>query len=116
MIHTPSIARDLVGSSERRSSATRRAYDDRVTSDRPLSALPSPVARAVAFVSILVGGLAGGLIGYALVDIQYDGGSVAPLGIGLVVGAVLTAGGTAIVAVLVLRALGEWKSIVDRDL
>jgi hypothetical protein len=86
-----------------------------VTSDRPLSALPSPVARAIAFVSILIGGLAGGLIGYALVDIQYDGTNATPLGIGLVVGAVLAAGGTAIVAVLVLRALGEWKSIADRE-
>lgn len=115
MIHTPAIARDLGGSAERRWSATCRAYDDRVTPERPLSALPSPAARAVAFVSILIGGLAGGLIGYALVDIQYDGSGAAPLGIGLVVGAVLAAGGTAIVAVLVLRALGEWKSIADRD-
>lgn len=115
MIHTPAIARDLGGSAERRWSATHRAYDDCVTPERPLSALPSPAARAVAFVSILIGGLAGGLIGYALVDIQYDGSGAAPLGIGLVVGAVLAAGGTAIVAVLVLRALGEWKSIADRD-
>lgn len=86
-----------------------------MTTERPLSALPSPVARVIAFVSILIGGVAGGLIGYALVDIQYDGDGVAPLGIGLLVGAVLAAGGTAIVAVLVLRAIGEWKSIADRE-
>lgn len=66
------------------------------------------------FVSILIGGLAGGVIGYALVDIQYSGDADWPLGLGIVVGAVVTAGGTAIVAVLVLRALGEWRDINDR--
>jgi len=86
-----------------------------VTDERPLSALPSPVARVLAFVSILIGGLAGGVIGYALVDIQYSGDADWPLGLGIVVGAVVTAGGTAIVAVLVLRALGEWRDINDRD-
>lgn len=85
-----------------------------MTDERPLSALPSPLARALAFASILIGGFAGGVIGYALVDIQYDGTSETPLGIGLVVGAIVTAGGTAIVAVLVLRALGEWRDIADR--
>ena len=85
-----------------------------MTDERPLSALPSPVARALAFVSILIGGLAGGVIGYALVDIQYSGDATWPLGLGIVVCAVVTAGGTAIVAVLVLRALGEWRDINDR--
>ncbi len=78
---------------------------------RPLSALPSPFARILAFVSIILGGLAGGLIGYALVDIQYSGDNALPLGFGLFTGAVVAAGGTAIVAVLVLRALGEWRDI-----
>lgn len=78
---------------------------------RPLSALPSPLARALAFVSILLGGVAGGLIGYALVDIQYSGESTIPLGIGLLAGSIIAAGGTAIVAVLVLRALGEWRDV-----
>jgi len=82
-----------------------------VTNERPLSALPSPLARIIAFVSILVGGLGGALIGYKLVDIQYDGVSATPLGLGLVIGAIVTAGGTAIIAVLVLRASGEWRDI-----
>jgi hypothetical protein len=82
-----------------------------VTNERPLSALPSPLARIIAFVSILVGGLSGALIGYKLVDIQYDGVSATPLGLGLVIGAIVTAGGTAIIAVLVLRASGEWRDI-----
>jgi hypothetical protein len=94
--------------------ATDRAYDATVTDERPLSALPSPVARVLAFVSVLIGGLAGGVIGYALVDIQYSGDATWPRGLGILIGAVLAAGGTAIVAVLVLRALGEWRDINDR--
>ncbi len=69
----------------------------------------------MAFISVLVGGLGGALIGYLLVDIQYDGASVTPLGLGLVIGAIAAAGGTAIIAVLVLRATGEWRDIGDRD-
>jgi len=85
-----------------------------VTDERPLSALPSPLARAVAFVSILIGGVAGAVIGFALVDIQYSGEADWPRGLGVVIGAAVAAGGTAIVAVLVLRALGEWRDINDR--
>jgi len=80
-----------------------------------MSALPSPAARAAAFVAILVAGLAGALIGYSLVELQCDGDCGLPLGIGILVGAVVTAGGMAIVAVLVLRALGEWREIQDRQ-
>lgn len=91
------------------------AYDVVVTSpDSPLSALPSGTARALAFVAILLTGLAGGLIGYALVDVQCDGSCGLPLGLGVLLGSVLFAGGSAIIAVLVLRALGEWREIEDR--
>ncbi len=79
-----------------------------------LSALPSTVARALAFISILIGGLAGALIGYALVDVQTDNASGLLLGIGILIGAVLSAAGTAVVAVLVLRALGEWREMADK--
>lgn len=82
--------------------------------ERPLSALPSPLARIIAFVSILVGGVAGAVIGFALVDIQYSGEADWPRGVGVLIGAAVAAGGTAIVAVLVLRALGEWRDIGDR--
>lgn len=85
-----------------------------MATERPLSALPSPVARILAFVSILVGGVAGALIGYALVDVQAENAGDVALGIGLLVGAIVTAGGTAIVAILVLRAVGEWRTINDR--
>ena len=91
-----------------------RVADTTAESPDPLSALPARTARAVAFVSILVGGLAGGLIGYGLVDVQCDGDCGTPLGIGILVGAVLSAGGTAVVAVLGLRAIGEWREMSDR--
>lgn len=96
-------------------------YDEGVTTfspdgepDRPLSALPSRGARALAFVSILVGGLAGGLIGHGLVSVQCDGDCGLARGLGIVLGALPAAGGTAIVAVLALRALGEWREMADR--
>jgi len=84
-------------------------------SERPLSALPPVAARVIAFVAILLGGLAGGLIGYALVELQYSGDSVVPAGLGLLVGAVVCAAGLAVVAVLALRAMGEWREINDRE-
>ncbi len=86
--------------------------DDEV---RPLSALPSRGARVLAFVSILVGGLAGGLIGHGLVAVQCDGDCALPRGLGIMLGALPAAGGTAIVAVLALRAIGEWREMTDRS-
>ena len=83
--------------------------------ERPLSALPSPLARAIAFAGVLVGGLAGGFIGYALVDIQCSGDCAAAKGWGLLAGAVTAALGMAVVAVLGLRAMGEWREVLDRE-
>jgi hypothetical protein len=82
--------------------------------DPPLSALPSPAARAVAFVAILVGGLAGGLIGFGFAELQCTGDCTLPAAIGAAIGAILAAAGTAVIAVLVLRAMGEWRQIGDR--
>ena len=81
--------------------------------EAPLSALPSPAARAVAFVGICLAGLAGALIGYSLVELQCEGDCGLPLGLGILAGAVIAAGGMSIVAVLVLRALGEWRELDD---
>jgi hypothetical protein len=82
---------------------------------RPQSALPSPAARVAAFAAIILGGFAGGLIGYTLVKLQCTGACDTPKGLGLLIGAALAAGGMSIVAVLVLRALGEWRQIEQRD-
>jgi hypothetical protein len=76
-----------------------------------LSALPSPAARIAAFVAILLGGFAGGLIGYTLVKIQCTGDCAVPLGLGAFSGAVVAAIGMSVVAVLVLRAVGEWHEL-----
>jgi hypothetical protein len=108
-----------------------------------MTALPSVTARLLAFVAILVGGACGGLIGYSVTDLQCgngDGGQVvigppattsAPTttiaprndgddsgcaawsGGGGVLGALVGAGGTAVVAVLVLRAMAEWRRDLD---
>src|SRR5262249_42204535 len=69
-----------------------------------LSALPSPLARGLAFAAIILAGLAGGLIGWAFLRLQTD--STLAAAIGALVGAVGAAAGVAVVAVLVLRALG----------
>lgn len=91
------------------------AYDERVTNtERPLSALPSGTARVLAFLAIIVTGAAGGLIGYGMADVQCTGTCGTQLGIGVLTGSLLFAVGSAIVAVLVLRALGEWREIEDR--
>lgn len=86
-----------------------------MSESRPLSAIPPVAARVIAFVAILLGGLAGGLIGFALVDLQCEGDCAVPKGIGLLAGAALCAAGMAIVGVLALRAMGEWREITDRE-
>lgn len=104
------------------------------------TALPSVTARLLAFVAILLGGFCGGLIGYSVTDLQcgpatrveVGGGTTAIVteqasdigvgedegcgtatGLGAVGGAVVGAGGVAVVAVLVLRAMAEWRKELD---
>ena len=84
--------------------------------ERPLSALPSPRARALAFVAIVVAGLCGALIGWSFVDIQCTGSCAGPNGIGAVVGGVAAGVGVAVVSVLTLRAMGEWRRISEDQL
>jgi hypothetical protein len=78
------------------------------------SAVPPVAARVLAFVSILIGGLCGGLIGFAITDVQCTGECEVATGAGGLVGAVLGALGVAVIAVLVLRAMGEWRTVRDR--
>lgn len=84
--------------------------------ERRLSALPSTRARVLAFAAIVVAGLAGAVIGWAFVDIQCTAGCSTAAGLGALAGAGFAAGGVAIVAVLALRAMGEWGRISERDL
>src|SRR5262245_36911679 len=91
------------------------AAGDTSTDDngRPASALPSVPARAIAFVAIIVAGLCGALIGLSYVRLQCTGNCATPIGLGAFVGAAIAAGGVAVVAVLTLRAMGEWKTIKE---
>ena len=107
------------------------------------TALPSVAARALAFIAILLGGFLGGLIGYAITDLQCgtpevaveldaDGtpvpGSAVPerdeddaagcrtvAAVGGFIGAAVGAGGVAIISVLVLRAMAEWRHELELD-
>lgn len=74
------------------------------------TALPSTGARVLAFVAILFGGLCGGLIGYAFVDLQCTGDCGLLAGGAGLLGAVVGAVGVGIVAVLALRAMAEWST------
>lgn len=79
------------------------------------SALPSVGARVLAFVAILIGGTAGGFIGFAFIDLQVSGDTSLWAGLGAFVGAVVAALGTAVVVILTLRAMGEWNTIRARN-
>ncbi len=64
-----------------------------------------------AFVAILVGGAAGALIGASFADLQCTEGSCdLSRGLWLWGCSILGALGVAVVAVLTLRALGEWST------
>src|SRR5437763_1095107 len=90
---------------------------DRTPENLPMStgpsALPSRTARLLAFAAIIVAGVCGGLIGYAIVNVQCHGACTTPKGVGSITGALVAAGGVAVVAVLVLRAMGEWRRIQE---
>ena len=75
----------------------------------PRSARPGRRARIVATLAILLAGICGGLIGFALVDVSCSGSCGWQLGVGTLVGAVTSAAGVAVVASLTLRAMHEWR-------
>jgi hypothetical protein len=77
------------------------------------SALPSTGARVLAMVAIVIAGICGGLIGWKVTQLSTDSDSDVLAGIIGLLGAGLAAGGVAVVAVLVMRAMGEWQTIVE---
>lgn len=85
------------------------------TAPDPTAPLPSPLARAVAVGFIVIAGLCGGLIGYAVTDLQTTGDAPVLVGLGALLGAVVAAGGVAVVAVLALRAMAEWDTVQERE-
>ena len=78
------------------------------------SALPSPGARILAFISIAVAGVCGALIGWKVTDLTVEkAGSLAILG--GVITALAASIGVGVVAVLVLRAMSEWTQIQENQ-
>ena len=98
------------------------------------TALPSVTARVLAFLAILLAGICGSLIGYSVTDLQCgndddpkqaiaehrdpdegEGGCTTWAAGGAAVGGVFGAGGTAVVSVLVLRAMAEWRRELELE-
>jgi hypothetical protein len=69
--------------------------------------LPSRGAFLLAFGSVVLAGILGGIIGYGIADVSSQS-DLSHL-VGTFVGSVIGAGGVGIVAVLVLRAMAEWR-------
>ena len=69
--------------------------------------LPSRRRLLLAFLGVVFAGVFGGIIGYGIVDV----GHATPTrqARGTLRGAMIAAGGVGIVAVLVLRAMAEWR-------
>ena len=87
---------------------------DRGTPDPSISReappqMPSRTAFLLAFSAVVVAGLFGGIIGYGLADVGCTGNCEGTKLIGTLLGSTIAAGGVGIVAVLVLRAMAEWK-------
>ena len=74
------------------------------------SAAPSARARLMTLLAIVFAGACGGLVGYAVTDLQCPGGCPTMAGIVGLGGAVIAALGGGIVAVLALRAMAEWRT------
>jgi hypothetical protein len=69
--------------------------------------LPSRSAFLLAFGGVVLAGILGGIIGFGIADVSSQ--SDASHLIGVFVGSLFAAAGVGIVAVLVLRAMAEWR-------
>ncbi|MGQ0745139.1 MAG: hypothetical protein ACT4OS_12580 [Acidimicrobiales bacterium] len=74
------------------------------------TSLPGVAARVIAFAAVAAAGLCGLLIGSSLAGLGCSSSCDLARGVGGLVGAAMAAGGVAVVSVLVLRAMGEWKA------
>jgi hypothetical protein len=77
--------------------------------EAPRPAGPSRSSFWLAYAGVLLGGLLGGLLGFGLVDTGCHGSCGTPKAVGTLLGATLAAVGCGVVAVLVLRAMAEWR-------
>lgn len=72
------------------------------------TALPSVLARIIAFSAIVISAVCGGLVGYAISVLECSRGCVGPSLAGAAIGALAAAAGVAAIAALVLRSMSEW--------
>jgi hypothetical protein len=100
--------------SEASGAAASRAQPSGAEASGVDAALPSVATRVLAFAAIVVAGVCGGFIGWAFVDLQCTGDCGTPTAIGGLVGAASAAVGVAVVVVLTVRAMGEWRTIQAR--
>jgi|GEM_PF-368679 len=77
------------------------------------SALPSVLARALAFSAIITASVCGGLMGFALGRLQWGDEEKLWVAIVSFASSVSASLGVAIVAVLVLRAMAEWSDVAS---
>jgi hypothetical protein len=71
--------------------------------------MPSRGAFFLAFASVVVAGCFGAVIGYGVTDVECTRACTGSRALGSVIGGVIAAVGVGIVAVLVLRAMSEWR-------
>ena len=74
------------------------------------TARPSLLSRVLTVAAVFGAGALGGLIGWAVVDLQCTGDCDMATGAGTFVGAVIAALGTALICVLAVQAMAEWKA------
>ena len=77
------------------------------------SALPSVLARVLAFSAVIVASICGGLMGLALARLQWGETEKTWVIIVSIVGSISASVGVVIVAVLVLRAMAEWSEVAS---
>ena len=78
---------------------------------RLASSAPSIRAISLAIISIILSGLCGGFVGYAVTDLQCSTSCTTLAGSIGVITAATAAGGVAVVVNLALRAMAEWKVV-----
>ncbi|HAF67721.1 MAG TPA: hypothetical protein DCX77_10870 [Acidimicrobiaceae bacterium] len=77
------------------------------------SALPSVLARALAFSAVIIASICGGLMGFALGQLQWSENERLWVLVVSVISSMFASIGVAIVAVLVLRAMAEWSDVAS---
>ena len=70
---------------------------------------PSTLARVLVVLAVLVAGACGGLIGWAVADLQCEGDCTVQTGLAGLGGALVAASGTAVICVLAIQAMAECR-------